>query len=230
MIYEEKIFLALRHGGVLITGWQPGEDVVLAAARSPRGRAKHVCNLAAWHDTASSECYSPETGPELLSSPVMPVGRLVFIRLPGSGRAECVTGGAHRREEGRRRSADRGEVINYPSFLLGSFIRSESQMSLGTRWGSNRLGETRGSCAGQSMRLLEHHGKWSPRVKWFAFCGAPTLICASFPIGRSHGLRPKAEMIIGICALIGVSSFFMLCSARAHVIKTNVITSIIGWQ
>lgn len=140
MIYEEKIFLALRHGSILITGWQPGEDVVLAAARSPRGRAKHVCNLPAWHDTASSECDSPETGPELLSLP--------SCQLAGSSSSGYLAQDrlnvslvAHRGEEGRRRSADRGEVINYPSFLLGSFIRSESQMSLSTREGSNHLGK-----------------------------------------------------------------------------------------
>lgn len=53
MLCEEEICLALRHGGILITAWQPGVDVVPAAAPWPQGRAKHVSNLAAWHDMAS---------------------------------------------------------------------------------------------------------------------------------------------------------------------------------
>lgn len=228
MIYEEKIFLALRHGGVLITGWQPGEDVVLAAARSPRGRAKHVCNLAAWHDTASSECYSPETGPELLSSPVIASwqARLHQVAWLGTGWM------CHwwRTQEGKR--GDVGQLTEVKSSITRAFCWGPSS-GVSRKWvsvlGEGRIvwGKRVSAVQGNRCGCWSIMGNGVPGWNDLPFAERRHSFVRR---SRSDGLRPKAEMIIGICALIGVSAFFMLCSARAHVIKTNVITSIIGWQ
>lgn len=74
-----EISLALRHRSMSLLDGSPAVNVVPAAARWPEGRAKHVCNLATWHDAASSLETSPElpsdssfrvAGPSLLGHPV----------------------------------------------------------------------------------------------------------------------------------------------------------------
>lgn len=193
MINEEKIFLALRHGSILITGWQPGEDVVLAAARSPRGRAKHVCNLAAWHDTASSECYSPETGPELLSLP--------SCQLAGSSSSGYLAQDrlnvslvAHRGKRG-----DVGQLTEVKSSIIRAFCWGPSS-GVSHKWvsvlGKGRIiwGNAWQLCGAINAAV---GASWEMESQDEMICllrSAETHLC----IVPDDGQRLKAEMIIGI--------------------------------
>lgn len=179
MIYERGFFLTLRHGSILISGWQPGEDVVLAAARRPRGRAKHVCNLAAWHDTASSECYSPETGPELLSLP--------SCQLAGPSSSGClslyrlfVSLVAH-----RGKSGSVGQLTEAKSSVIWAFCpRSSSGVS--HKWVSvlsqrQIIWENAWQLCRAINMAVGASWEMESQYEWFAFCRAPGLICASLP-------------------------------------------------
>lgn len=177
-------------------------DVVPAAARWPQGRAKHVCNLAAAGTTrqAGSAAYLRQARSCCLSRHASWQARLHQVAWR-PGRLNMWLP-AHTSVSWQRWSHQLSELS--VRVIHPESVADESQYSVGIE---PFVGISE-SCARQSMWLLWHHGKWSPRLN-------------DLPFGRSMSDSWWLTLVWWL---------LMLCSAKSHVIRLNVITSIIRWQ